>query len=338
VPEGPDADGVLDHAHAPLEIVCRLPAPHPELEAMPVAVEGHNMAACVNPGRQLGALLDLLADQEEDRLEAGLAEELEHRRGPLGMRSVIEAENDAVSASEPPGKTQGVGGVQDHGSKHPEHGGPTETQRMIDRRELQSELSRPRGGVGSTPLVERGIAMSASPPELDPWLADPAVRVTHRRSSYAGAEELWDAARELRLSEARMLGRLVRWRIPGTPATTTVEGLFRNKPFAVLDEGEHALVSGLVGRIWTLRRDYPAIEDPEEFREWSKSGTAKVLFAHWVESTGDGRTNLSSEARVQAFGVQGRIGLASVRPLIRSFQHLIATDAIAPAVRRADAR
>jgi hypothetical protein len=180
--------------------------------------------------------------------------------------------------------------------------------------------------------------MPVSPPQLDPWLADPAVRVTHCGQSSATAEELWDAARELRLSEARLLGRLVRWRIPGTPATTTVEGLFRNKPFAVLEEGEHALVSGLVGRIWTLRRDYPAINDPEEFREWSTAGTAKVLFAHWVESAGEGRTSLCSEARVQAFGVQGRIGLTSVRPLIRSFQHLIATDAIAPAVRRAGAR
>lgn len=180
--------------------------------------------------------------------------------------------------------------------------------------------------------------MSDSPPELDPWLPDPAVRVAHRRSSSAGAEELWDAARGLRLAEARMLGRLVRWRIPGTPATTTLEGLFSNRPFAVLEEGEHALVSGLVGRIWTLRRDYPAIDDPEEFREWSAAGTAKVLFAHWVEPGADGHADLCSEARVQAFGVQGRIGLASVRPLIRSFQHLIATDAMAPAVRRADAQ
>ena len=33
----------------------------------------------------------------------------------------------------------------------------------------------------------------------------------------------------------------------------------------VLQEEEHALVSGLVGRIWTLRRDYPQLGSPEEF-------------------------------------------------------------------------
>ena len=44
-----------------------------------------------------------------------------------------------------------------------------------------------------------------------------------------------------------------------------------------------------------------------------------------------------SETRVEAFGVQGRIGLASVRPVIRAFQQLIWSDAMAAAVRRAEA-
>lgn len=135
-----------------------------------------------------------------------------------------------------------------------------------------------------------------------------------------------------------MLGRLVRWRIPGLPADASFETLFRCPPFIVLAEGEWLLVSGLVGRIWTLRRDYPVLGNEDEFREWSKSGTAKVVFAHWVEAGDDSGSRLRSEARVKAYGAQGRVGLASVRPLISGFQHLVASDALAAAVRAAERR
>jgi hypothetical protein len=130
-----------------------------------------------------------------------------------------------------------------------------------------------------------------------------------------------------------MLGRLVRWRIPGTPADISFDEMFRRPPFMVLDEPGQALISGLVGRIWTLRRDYPTLRDPEEFRAWDTSGTARVLFANWVE---DGA--LVSETRVQAFGVQGRIGVRAVSPLVRGFQHLIGSDGIEAAVRLAEQR
>ena len=53
----------------------------------------------------------------------------------------------------------------------------------------------------------------------------------------------------------------------------------------VLEEGEDGLVSGLVGRIWTLRRDYPQLSDAEEFQHWSQRGTARVLFANWVAAS-----------------------------------------------------
>ena len=143
-------------------------------------------------------------------------------------------------------------------------------------------------------------------------------------------------ARELRLRDTRLLGRLIRWRIPGVAADSSFEELFRSPPFAVLDEGERWLVSGLVGRIWTLRRDYPILEDPQDFRAWSRSGTAKVVYAHWVERTCGEGAALRSETRVQAFGAQGQLGLASVRPLIRAFEPLVGSDALATAARRAE--
>jgi hypothetical protein len=178
--------------------------------------------------------------------------------------------------------------------------------------------------------------VASEPPQLDAWLPDPAVRVAHRRESAATPERLWEAAQSLRLSDTSLLGRLVRWRIPGVAPGTRFDELFRNQPFTVLDQGACTLVSGLAGRIWTLRRDYPKLGAPEEFRSWAKSGTARVLFANWVEPAPSGGAVLRSETRVEAFGVQGRIGLASVRPLIRGFQQLVWSDAMSAAVQRAD--
>jgi hypothetical protein len=173
--------------------------------------------------------------------------------------------------------------------------------------------------------------------DLDAWLPSPAVRISHRRRSAAPAERLWAAAQAVRLGDTRVLGRLVRWRIPGTPPSISFDELFRSEPFLVLVDGEAALVSGIVGRIWTLRRDYPELTGEQEYLQWSRSGTAKVMFANWVEPARSHGSLLRSETRVQTFGVQGRIGLASVRPMIRAFQPLIGSDAMAAAVRRAEA-
>jgi hypothetical protein len=171
-------------------------------------------------------------------------------------------------------------------------------------------------------------------PDLDYWLPNPAIRVSHRRETTASAEHLWEAAQSVRLSDARGLGRLVRWRIPGLAADLAFDDMFRAPPFIVLDEEPgRLLVSGLVGRIWTLRRDYPELQDPEEFRTWQAAGTARVLFANWIE---DGPAEIHSEVRVEAIGAQGRVGVAAVRPLVRAFGSLIGSDGIEVAARRAE--
>jgi hypothetical protein len=171
---------------------------------------------------------------------------------------------------------------------------------------------------------------------LDTWIADPAVRVCHRRESSTSTEELWEAARSVRLSDAALLGRLVRWRIPGLAPQLSFDELFRNPPFTVLaEEPGRALISGMVGRIWTLRRDYPQLSGPDDFLQWSERGTARVVFANWVEQTPRGAA-LHAEVRVQGIGAQGRIGVAAVRPLVRAFHPLVGSDGIAAAVRRAE--
>jgi len=173
-------------------------------------------------------------------------------------------------------------------------------------------------------------------PDLDHWLAKPSMRVAYRRESDATPERLWDACREVTLSDTRRLGRIIRWRIPGLAADLKFDEMFRAPPFIVLTEDDgHVLISGLVGRIWTLRRDYPRLNDPGEFREWSTPGTAKVVFANWIE---EGRTAVCAEVRVAAIGAQGRIGIAAVRPLVSAFGSLVGSDGLEAAVRLAEQR
>lgn len=173
-------------------------------------------------------------------------------------------------------------------------------------------------------------------PDLDRWLDDQVLRVFHHRSARTGAVELWRAAGGVRLAECRRLGRLVRWRIPGVASETTYRELLRREPFTLLDEGDGWSVSGLVGRIWTIRRDYPSIGDPERFATWRPPACARVLMAHWVEPDGDGSAVLCSETRVAVDDRRARVGVELVRPLVSRFQQLIASEPLEVAVRRAE--
>jgi hypothetical protein len=174
--------------------------------------------------------------------------------------------------------------------------------------------------------------------ELDDWLADPAVRTRHRRDAAAAPEALWAAASEVRLSETGTLGRLVRWRIPGTSPDQTFRRLLAEYPFVVLAEGERWSMSGLCGRIWTINRDYPRLEGPEAFRHWSEPGTVRVLFAHWVESEGDGTSSIVSEARVAPVDRAAEVRLRSLWMLVGVFERLIGAESLALAVKRAEGR
>jgi hypothetical protein len=175
-------------------------------------------------------------------------------------------------------------------------------------------------------------------PDLDAWLPEPSLRSSHRRTSRASPDELWSAATQVRLADTGLLGRLVRWRIPGLAGDEGFDALFREPPFIVLEDGERALVSGLVGRIWTLRRDYPQLSGADEFRTWSRRGTARVAFANWVAPTEGGGSEVCAEVRVQAFGVQGRVGMGAVRPLVGRFQGLVGSEGLRAVVRLAEAR
>ncbi|WP_205699158.1 hypothetical protein [Conexibacter sp. SYSU D00693] len=171
--------------------------------------------------------------------------------------------------------------------------------------------------------------------DLDAWLPRPAVRTRHRRAADAEAGALWAAARSVRLDETATLGRLVRWRIPETPGSITFRELFATPPFCVLHETDSGSVSGLAGRIWTLRRDYPRLDGAEAFAAWDEPGTVRVVFAHWVEDDGDGRSALVSEARVQPVDRRAGLQLRALWAVVGPFERLIGAEPLALAARRA---
>jgi hypothetical protein len=174
---------------------------------------------------------------------------------------------------------------------------------------------------------------AADDTRLDAWLPEPVVRTHHRRTVDAEPDALWRAANQLRLRETRTLGRLVRWRIPGLKATLTYGELFRGYPFTVVDEGERHLLAGLCGRIWTLARDYPRLDSPDDFATWDEPGTVRVLFGHWVEEAPDGSA-LVSEARVQPVDGTAGLRLRALWKVIGPFERLVGAEAIARATER----
>lgn len=173
-------------------------------------------------------------------------------------------------------------------------------------------------------------------PDLDRWIAEPQVRTRHRRLAHADPDTLWNAAETVQVCDAPMIGRLVRWRIPGTPRNLRYRELFRRYPFTVLEEGEHWTVSGLCGRLWTIQRDYPKIGGAEEFLAWNKPGTVKVLFAHWAAPDGDGRSVLVSESRVMPVDRRAGIRLRALWAVMSRFERLIGGEALKAAVKRAE--
>src|SRR3954471_4866232 len=97
------------------------------------------------------------------------------------------------------------------------------------------------------------------PMDLDSWLAEPVLRTNHRRESPTNEAELWASAASVRLRDCRILGRLVRARIPGLLPNLSFAELFPSDPLKLLHQGPPYAVSGLCGRIWTNRRHFAVL-------------------------------------------------------------------------------
>lgn len=173
-------------------------------------------------------------------------------------------------------------------------------------------------------------------PDLDDWLPEPQVRTLHRQAAQVEADALWRAAETVQVCDAATLGSVVRWRVPGTPRDRTFRELFSRYPFTVLAEGERSSVSGLCGHVWTLRRDYPSIEGPDDFCAWDEPGTVRVVFAHWVEPDGDGGATIHSESRVKPVDRRAAMRMRALWALVGRFERFIGGEALRLAARRAE--
>ena len=180
--------------------------------------------------------------------------------------------------------------------------------------------------------------MTLSADDLNRWLPDPAIRSTHAHAAAAEPDALWAAAQEVRLDQTRTIGRLVRWRIPGVPAGQSFAGLLSHEPFTVLDEGERWSISGLCGRIWTLARDYPRLDAPDDFLGFDEPRSVRVLFAHWVQEGDGGRSTLHSEARVAPTDRVAGVRLRALWLVVGPFERLIGAEPLALAAARAEGR
>ena len=170
--------------------------------------------------------------------------------------------------------------------------------------------------------------------DLDRWLDSPALRTCHRREGPVGAQALWAAAASVRLGDCRVLGRLIRARIPGLAEDLRFDDLFRGDPFSVLEEGPTHLLSALCGRIWTVRRDFTVLDDPAQFHTWKVPGTVRVLFAISAEPTPTGAA-LVSEVRVAPVDRRAALYVRGLGPFIAAFQGLVALEPLTIAVHRA---
>ena len=169
---------------------------------------------------------------------------------------------------------------------------------------------------------------------LDGWLPEPTLRTRHCRESPTNAQDLWSSATTVRLRDCRVLGRLIRVRIPGTAADLTFDEMFRSSPFNLLEEGPTHMLSGLCGRIWTMHRDFTQLARPEDFLTWQVAGTVRVLFANWAEATDEGSA-LLSEVRVGAVDRKASLYVRGLRPFIAASQGLVGVEALNTATRRA---
>ena len=171
--------------------------------------------------------------------------------------------------------------------------------------------------------------------EIDRWLPHPQVRTRHRRSARVAPDELWHAAESVRVSDAPVFGRVLRWRIPGTPTEVAFRDVLRCYPFVVLAEGDGWSISGLCGVIWSIRRDYPRLEGPDAFDAWDGPGSVRVVLAHWVEPDEAGSA-IVSEARIEPVDRAASIRTRLLWASVGRFQRLIGGEVLSAAVRAAE--
>ena len=159
--------------------------------------------------------------------------------------------------------------------------------------------------------------------ELDSTMSrSSAARASTGARARLRATSCGSAAREVRLSETALLGRLRALADPGLePDTSPTTRLFREPPFVVLEEGERCWSQGSWAGSGRCAGTTPGCARPRSSADGRERGTARVVFAHWAQDAspaGSARARLEAGAADRRPGEDRRGGGAADRAHLRA--------------------
>jgi hypothetical protein len=175
--------------------------------------------------------------------------------------------------------------------------------------------------------------------QVQDWLPGCHARLQYARASTASADDLWEAAQNVRLRDAPRLRRVIRWRLGrhAPPPETTFEEFFRTGIFMLLEEGERLYIAGVAGKIWAPSGEYAQFETAGEYREYRARGTAKVVVKISVREHERG-SQIVTEARIWCADRRTQLIFRPFWAVVAPLARFIYSDAFAAAVKRAEGR
>jgi hypothetical protein len=162
-------------------------------------------------------------------------------------------------------------------------------------------------------------------------------REVHRRAIDAPPAATWDALRELRGGEMRLMRALMGLRSLGRrnaePDRTVLEGFRRMGFRQVAEDPGHELVVAGIGRFWTPSGGLRRVEDADFFAGFEEPGYAKVAFNFLL--AGD---ELTTETRIAGTDARARRLFGAYWLLIRPASGLIRREWLAAIAKRAQSQ
>ncbi|MEK6304040.1 MAG: hypothetical protein AABO41_25335 [Acidobacteriota bacterium] len=182
---------------------------------------------------------------------------------------------------------------------------------------------------------------------IDEYFPSYDVVERHRIEVNAPSNLVYDAARNLDLSDSRIVRALFRLReIPGWCRSRhsraqrlglTLEDLLASG-FVVLGErSEEEIVLGLVGRFWTASGGIKRV-DAKAFFAFSSPGYAKAAWNFSLRETPDAVTELTTETRVLCLDNLSRRRFRLYWTLVAPFSGLIRMEALRSIKRAAESK